>query len=654
MTDDLRDRMMDVLLDEVVGGQAGPDVSDRVARRLCQHRLRWRWAGALAAAGLLVVAGLAIHTWLLGRDRQAGPGPTNQPIANATVTPSASPAPQIVPVVLASGWRVRPIGQAAFAVVAPDTIRLDRGELHVISDSTAGAIAPLAIDTPMGRALAKGTEFFIGTHRFNPNPNEEGEAQMKGITRVLVLAGVVTLANALGQAIAEKNELAVAGKDAPPAKLAITASNDFGFDLFRQLASDEKQKDKNIFISPYSATACLSMLAEGATGQGAAEMGKVMRFPEQAKRVGDDAQQIPWQTSLIHSGLADLTKGLLAPAKDPKAARHEIRIGNGMWLEKTYPFNKDYVDTVNKFYGPVLTPCNFAGQPDAERLKINKWAEEQTNQRIKDLLKQPDITANTVLALTNAVWFKGAWETPFDPKETKPGDFTLAGGAKTMTDMMTLQCGGTRRTADGKLFEAPKFSFAELSAEGKRIDRDWKTPENATGLMMVELPYKGSEMSMLLIAPNDPAGLPAVEKKLNDQTLSAWQNEMKPTELSRIVLPKFKLDCEYDLGTGNPKCPLQAMGMKAIFKPGNLLRIAQGSAGGDLYCSLVRQKSFVEVNEEGTEGAAVTVAMVGKTGMSPYVPSFCADRPFLFLIRDIKSGSVMFMGRYVQPEVAAQ
>jgi len=492
--------------------------------------------------------------------------------------------------------------------------------------------------------------------------------------------------------------------DAVPVEHAVQANSDFAFDMYQQLSKENA--GENLFFSPYSISSALAMTAEGARGETAVEMGKVLRFPDAVRRSGADAQHIPWQMSLIHTGMselndslsggkdkaaleaaraeiADLRKALeAAKAKtqqlrkerkwreyhnaanaEKKAAaalnkaaaqvdQYELRVANALWGEKTYPFLDDYINTISKHYktGGVF-PSDFKNNFPVERKRINDWVEEQTNNRIKDIIPEiPPQEARLIrLILTNAIYFKGEWSVPFKEANTKPRDFMLADGGKVQTPIMNAQNLEVGRygafNADGSPFNTPRQI---------RRGQKAKLYPDQDGFALMELPYKGDDLSMVLIAPNDPAGLAAIEKKVDAEKLSAWIGKLQKRKV-HVFLPKFKMETDYKLHESLP-----AMGMVRAFKaPGRGGADFTGMCASDdprlrLYITKVLHKAFVEVNEKGTEAAAATAVIMAVKSSAPisvpFTPTFKADRPFLFLIRDIQSGSVLFIGRMMKPE----
>jgi len=681
------------------------DARQRILRQVARPRpaVRFRrWIAWGAAAAACIVAGVGIWLSWPGKTPQKPDGPSH---AMVPVRVAA----------LAPGWRAEGRG-AEYEIVEPGLVRLDRGELFVESvpveeaDTQRGT---LRIETPAGVATATGTKFYIGSHK--EAPQKKGAA-MTNMTRILVIAGMVTLANPLGTVTGEANDLLAAEVDAAPVKHAVQANSDFAFDMYQQLSKENA--GENLFFSPYSISSALAMTAEGARGETAVEMGKVLRFPDAARRVGADAQLIPWQTSLIHTGMGELNDRLTggkdkmaleairaeiadlreahqaAKAKvaqlrkerkykeyraavnaEKKAAaalneassqvdQYELRVANALWGENTYPFLDDYINTISKHYktGGVF-PSDFKNNFPVERKRINDWVEEQTNNRIKDIIPEiPPQEARLIrLILTNAIYFKGEWSEPFKEANTKPRDFTLAGGGKVQTPIMNAQALEVGRygafNADGSPFNTPRHIQRGFAPRGrKQKEQKPKLYPDKNGFALMELPYKGDDLSMVLIAPNDPAGLAAIEKKLDAEKLGAWVGKLQKRKV-HVFLPKFKMDTDYKLGQS-----LQDMGMvRAFTDPRDPVKGADftGMCASDdprlrLYISKVLHKAFVEVNEKGTEAAAATaVIMMEPTSARmtvPFTPTFKADRPFLFLIRDIKTGSVLFIGRMMKPE----
>lgn len=516
----------------------------------------------------------------------------------------------------------------------------------------------------------------------------------KPLTRVLVLAGVVTLTNAAGSVEGTSGELLAAEEGSAPVKQVAEAGNDFAFGLYQQLARENA--GENLFFSPYSVSIALTMTAEGARGRTAEEMGQVLRWPRAMRRLGGDAQRIPWETAKLHSGLASLSRMLSQQQDTPEkqgirrqiaaleqelktqkernvqlrkkdfrayragvekenqlASRlnklygqvdqYELRIANALWGEKTYAFHPDFVKTVSGAYDTgALRMVDFKRDFARQRLLINQWVEDQTKERIKDLLPEGSLDALTRMVLANAIYFKGDWKTPFDEARTREEDFTLADGGTAKVPLMGKDSMPSVRygafTAEGALFDTPKMT-------------DRQTPETAlypgeNGFAVVELPYRGGDLAMVVIAPNRADGLDALERRLDGEKLNRWVGQLHQRKVN-VFLPKFKAETSYDLvGT------LTAMGMGSAFGAQADFSGMTASGSRELYISGVFHKAFVDVNEEGTEAAAATAVVMRLRGLPttrPFIPTFRADQPFVYLIRDCRSGSILFLGRTMQP-----
>jgi serine protease inhibitor len=493
-----------------------------------------------------------------------------------------------------------------------------------------------------------------------------------------------------------------------PAVAAVVKSNsDFALDLYGRLKAGNA--GKNLFFSPYSVSSALAMVAEGARGETAEQMGKALRFPAAARRGGDDAKLLPWDLAQVHTGMAALNdhfragsrgapravreriealcKDLQAAnqsaaeagragkfAEQAKAARqsqalaaelnklqseygqYELRVANALWGEKTYPFQQSYLDTIHKYYrtGGVF-PVDFRNDYEGARRRINGWVEEQTAHRIKDLIPADAVDEETKklmrLVLTNAIYFKGEWAEVFAEGQTRDEDFLLAGGGKVRVPLMRKGDMGSARYAafrgDGTFFDTP--ARVPIGA----VDEKTVYPDER-GFTVLELPYKGGEVAMVVLLPRAAGGLGALEKQLTAEGLAAWVGKLRQRAV-HVYLPKFKVETKYDLGK-----TLQGMGMVRAFKGPRAADGAQFDGmsrsqdpAQKLYVSKVLHKAFVEVSEKGTEAAAATAVMMPKEAAAPasvpFTPTFRADRPFLFLVRDRQSGSVLFLGRVLNP-----
>jgi serpin B len=372
-----------------------------------------------------------------------------------------------------------------------------------------------------------------------------------------------------------------------PAQAGPAPAGEFAVKLYQQIAA----QPGNLFVSPYSISCALAMCYEGARGETAEEIAATLAMS------GDKISQV----------FPTLHRRFNAPGKP-----YELSVANGLWVEKAFPVLPDFVGQLQNHYGAGLFNMDFRGAPDPSRQQINAWVEDKTKSRIRDLLPSGTITPETRVVLCNAIYFKGKWAIPFDEENTKPQPFTLGDGKKVQVPLMehVAQWAG--------YFEEPD-------------------------LQGLEVRYKGDELSMLVLLPRDPAGLPALEKGLTAEKLARWCNQLRNQGV-HVLLPKFKLEKQSGL-----KQLLQRLGMKRAFsEAADFSGITQAER---VMITDALHKAFVEVNEEGTEAAAATGMVVGATSERDPVtpPLFRADHPFLFLIRDRQTGAILFLGRLDDP-----
>ncbi len=370
----------------------------------------------------------------------------------------------------------------------------------------------------------------------------------------------------------------------------VAGNTQFGCALYGELGA----KAGNLFFSPFSISTALGMTAAGARGKTFEEMEKVLHLPADA----------PAAFGAVLKSLND--------EPDAKKRGFTLTTANALWAQNGYPWNPEYKKRVATDYGAGLFDTDFKSDPEAARATINLWVEKETREKIKELLPKDVVTRRTRLVLTNAIYFKGDWDVKFKKENTKDLSFTLA---------------------DGKKVDAPLMHRvgAHFYAE-------------ADGYQVLDLPYAGNRVSMTVILPKKPDGLAAVEKELTGDKLGAVLKGLRREREVHVHLPRFKVEKSYLLND-----PLIALGMKAAFTDADFSGMHTGAE--DLKISAVLHKAFVDVNEEGTEAAAATgVVIVTTSAAPPPMPKyFRADRPFLYLIRDHKTGSVLFMGRLSEP-----
>ncbi|MCK5800945.1 MAG: serpin family protein [Deltaproteobacteria bacterium] len=403
------------------------------------------------------------------------------------------------------------------------------------------------------------------------------------MTRLIVLsfvfAGISTPAGARGAR--------------PGSAVVVKGNSHFALDLYASLAADKKHKEKNLFFSPFSISTALAMTAAGARGQTAEQMAKVLHL-----EVAD---------AKLHAAFGATLKALRAASRSRGNA---LAIANGLWGQKGYPFLKTFRALVSRHYSAGLRGVDFKKAPESARRTINAWVEGKTRHKIKNLIPPHVLNALTRLVLTNAIYFKGAWTTKFAQKKTRPRPFHLSSGNSVRVPLMQVKA---------------RFGFAKDEF-----------------FQVLELPYKGKKLSMVVILPRRGVGLPFLEKKLSASWLRKKLQRVRRQKV-KVFFPKFKMTSALRLGD-----KLKALGMPLAFS--NQADFSGMTRRPELKISKVIHQAFLDVNEEGTVAAAATaVVMKLRGGRPPAEPTFRADHPFVFLIRDRASGSILFLGRVMDP-----
>ena len=373
----------------------------------------------------------------------------------------------------------------------------------------------------------------------------------------------------------------------------VGANNQFAFDLY----SEYKSEKGNIFFSPYSISTALTMTYEGAKGKTAEEMQAVLRIPKDNETRRLESEKIYNQ---MNKGSED----------------YRLSTANALWAQRDYQFLEEYINDVEKYYGGKTTNLDFIKETEKSRVIINDWIEDQTNDKIKNLIPRGAVNTLTRLVLTNAIYFKGTWVLQFDKKDTKDENFKTDSGQTIKVPTMKL-------TGDDA-----EFNYA-------KVDR----------VQILELPYDGGDLSMLLILPEED-NLKKLEKSINTKKMSEWRNVLEKQRVD-IYVPKFKFETKYFMAD-----ILKEMGMSDAFVFG-AADFSGMDGTRDLYITDVIHQAFVEVNEEGTEAAAATAVIMewGSAGdiEKPVIPIFRADHPFIFIIQQKETGNILFMGRVSNP-----
>jgi serpin B len=368
----------------------------------------------------------------------------------------------------------------------------------------------------------------------------------------------------------------------------------FARDLYRLLAAE----DGNIVYSPYSISAALAMTYAGARGETEAEMAAALQY-----RL--DQATLHRAFNALDQKLAALAEVQLEP--DQKGEPPRLNIANSVWAERTKEFLPEYLHVLAEQYGAGLRLVDFRGDPDGARQLINRWVEQQTEDRIKNLIPEGALDSLTRLVLTNAIYFKGSWLFPFDEARTADGAFTRLDGSRVTVPMMRL-------------------------AEQLRYTR-------AAGYQAVELPYVGQQLSMVLVLP-DEGRFSDVEATIDPRKLDFAGSRSYQVNLA---MPKFEFETQFSL-----RSQLQALGMNLAFDGGNA--DFSGMDGlRDLYISDVVHRAFISVDERGTEAAAATAVIIRVVSAPADTVELVLDRPFLFFVRDNTTGTILFAGRVVDP-----
>ena len=365
----------------------------------------------------------------------------------------------------------------------------------------------------------------------------------------------------------------------------------FALDLYARL----KDQKGDLFFSPYSIHTALAMTAAGARGATAGEMAKVLGLPP-----SEEAQ----------AAIAETLRILNNPPKVAGQDAYQLSVANALWGQNGLEFRKEFLDLLAKDYQATLKSLDFASAASAAAKAINEWVEEKTSGKIKDLVDAGAVQG-AVLVLTNAIYFKSGWETPFSKAATKDLPFHRQGGDPVNIPMM------------GRIGR-----FGYLKGEG---------------FQALDIPYQGRELTMTIFLPDEAEGLAALEKQLTAENVARWLLEIKDQDVDARI-PRWKTTAQIQLSR-----ELKAMGMPLAFSGSADF---SGIGSGPLFVSEVIHKAFIDVDEKGTEAAAATAVVMRAS--APRIPEhpkvFLADHPFVYLIRHKQSGAILFLGRVADPQ----
>ncbi|XP_009567653.2 ovalbumin-related protein Y [Cuculus canorus] len=386
---------------------------------------------------------------------------------------------------------------------------------------------------------------------------------------------------------------------------SITAANaEFCFDVFKEMKVHHP--NDNIFYSPLSIIAALSMVYMGARDNTQSQMEKVLHF-DNITGAGDPTDSQCGTSDYIHNSL----KNILSDITQTNAT-HSLKMADRLYIEKTYPVLQEYLKCAKKFYNSEVEEVDFKTATEEARQLINSWVEKETNGQIQDFLKPGSVDLDTVLVLVNAIYFKGIWKTAFKEEHTREVTFNVTEQKSRPVQMMCLNS---------------TFKVAEVAADQMKV---------------LELPYASGELSMLVLLPNDVSGLEQLEKKISFEKLTEWTSpNVMERKRVKVYLPRMKIEEKYNLTS-----VLMGLGMTDLFSPSaNLSGI---SSAESLKMSEAIHEAYMEVNEQGTE-MADSAGVMGDIQESSVVEEFRADHPFLFLIRHNPTKMIIFFGRYCSP-----
>jgi serpin B len=367
----------------------------------------------------------------------------------------------------------------------------------------------------------------------------------------------------------------------------VDANNKFALDFY----SHAKENDKNVFFSPLSIMTAFAIVYEGANDTTADEMQKVFGFPIEEQKRKKEFQSI----------LKGFEDNNLIPTSE-----YMLYMANALWIADHFEPKKEYINTAQTYYDSTVEKVDFVSDQGANT--INDWVKKQTQNKINEIIKPEDTNELTALVITNTIYFKGDWVVPFKSYKTQQKDFHINENENVKVEMMHM----------GK----PLLNYVETDL-----------------LQMIQLPYKGDKVSMLVLLPKDMDGLDTLEKELTVENLTLWRNGLEE-KMTGIYLPKFTTNTEYDL-----KEKLSQMGIHIAFDSNDA--DFSGISDRHIFIGKAIHKAFVNVDEKGTEAAAATAAMAEFSSGPSHM--FRADHPFVYIIQDDTNGNILFIGKVVNP-----
>ncbi|XP_012326364.2 neuroserpin [Aotus nancymaae] len=380
------------------------------------------------------------------------------------------------------------------------------------------------------------------------------------------------------------------------ATLADEAIADLSVNMYNRLRATGE--DENILFSPLSIALAMGMMELGAQGSTQKEIRHSMGYD--SLKNGEEFSILKEFSNMVTA----------------KESQYVMKIANSLFVQNGFHVNEEFLQMMKKYFNAEVNQVDFS-QNVAVANHINTWVENNTNNLLKDLVSARDFDAATHLALINAVYFKGNWKSQFRPENTRTFSFTKDDESEVQIPMM---------------YQQGEFYYGEFS-DGSN---------EAGGIYQVlEIPYEGDEISMMLVLSRQEVPLATLEPLVKAQLIEEWANSVKKQKVE-VYLPRFTVEQEIDL-----KDVLKALGITEIFiKDANLTGLSDNK---EIFLSKAIHKSFLEVNEEGSEAAAVS-GMIAISRMAVLYPQVIVDHPFFFLIRNRRTGTILFMGRVMHPE----
>lgn len=380
----------------------------------------------------------------------------------------------------------------------------------------------------------------------------------------------------------------------------VNGNSQFAFDLYAKLIQDRALQGANLFFSPYSISSALAMTYGGAEQQTEMQMAETLHF-----NLGPEA------THPAFNALNLYLDSLNEQAQEGEEGRFQLHIANAIWGQQGDVFREDYLDLLAAHYGAGMRTLDFVSAPEASRQTINQWVSDQTEEKIPELIPQGAITPDIAMVLTNAIYFLSSWAAQFDESQTENAPFTLADQRTTVQVPM--------------MYQQNLFGYLDLGE-----------------YLLIELPYQGHTTAMYVVLPKNDT-LAEVEGILNAARFEEAVSKIEYRQL-KLYMPRFNTESDFSL-----KQILPMMGMSDAFDAGRA-DFSGINGARNLFISDVIHKAVIDVNEEGTEAAAATAVMISKSSAMIDEPiEVRLDHPFLYLIADRENGTILFMGRLMNP-----